>query len=138
MATIDTALDAAIYAKLGTIANISTLAPGGIHNSVRPQGSSFPAIVFTHVGGPGVTNNYNASGHEVSDYDFRVMGKASDQAAVGTVLQAVNTSLERVALTVTGHTHMQTLLVKRIPPYFEVDSTGTYVTRGVTLRFWVK
>lgn len=138
MATIDTALDAAIYAKIASIANISTLAPGGIHNTVRPQGSDFPCIVFTHIGGPGIVNNYSASGHEVLDYDFRVIGRADDQSSVGSIIQAVNTSLERVALTITGHTHMKTLLVRRIPPYFEVDPSGTYVTRGVTMRFWMK
>lgn len=131
------ALDDVIYTKLTGISNIATLAPGGVHNTVRKQGSSFPVIVFTRVGGLDEHAFGASGGFEWLDYDIKVIATSEKASGTGAILAAIHTALHRVALTPTGVTHMQTLRVRRIPDYVEVDASSTYIHRGMTYRFWI-
>lgn len=130
------AVDTAIRAKLTAITNIATLAPGGVHNIVRPQGSAFPVIVFAMVGSSD-GQSFVDGGVEWIDYDVKCIAPVSEQANVATIVTAIHTALERVALTPSGVTHLQTLRQRRIPNYPETSGSIVYLHRGATYRVWV-
>lgn len=130
------AVDTALRTKLLTIANVGTLAPGGIHNIVRPQGSSFPVIVYSMVGSSD-SQTYADGGVEWIDYDVKVIAPVAQQANVGALVDAVHAVLERGALSISGKTHLQTLRQRRIPNYSETNGGVVYLHRGGTYRVWV-
>lgn len=126
------AVDSAIAAKLATVTNIATLAPGGIHNIVRPQGSTFPVVVFSMLPGGGDRQSYGGAGVEGLQYDVKVIAPITQQANVGALIEAIHTVLERGALTITGYNHLATLRVRRIPNYAESSGGVQYLHRGGT------
>lgn len=129
------ALDVTLRGVLASIPGIATAAPGGVHNTVRAQGTAFPAVVFRMVsavddqsfGGPGV---------EAFEYDVRIVAPISRQASVGQLLDNVHDALERVPLLIDGWTHLQTLRSARIPTLVEAVDGVVYVHRGATYRVW--
>ena len=127
-------VDAAIATKLATVSNISTLAPGGIHNSVRPQGSAFPCVVFQLVSDMGLAQTYADGGVERLVYDVKVIGTAANggQVNVGALVESIHGVLERGALSITGKTHLQTLRVRRLPTFVQEVAGVSYVTRGAS------
>lgn len=130
------ALDDAIQTALTGISGISSSAPGGVHNTLRAQGSSFPVIVYQRVSS---FDNHTYSGHGIEEinYDVKVIATIDKANTVGAIVESVHTALNRVLLSVTGYNHMQTLRVSRIPRYSEVNATGSYIHDGATYRFWV-
>lgn len=127
------AIDDALMTKLGAVSGVT----GGVHNTLRPQtGSSWPVIVFSVLGGED-TEAFDGSGPEFVDYDVKVIAPASEQTGVGAIVDAVNTALHRQALTVSGHVHMQTMRVRRLPTYPENSDGTVYIHRGATYRVWV-
>ncbi len=131
------AVDTALATKLATAANISTHAPGGIHNSVRPQGSQFPVVVFQLVSDMGSGQSYADGGVERLVYDIRVIAPSSQQANVGTLVEAIHAVIERGALTITGKTHIQTMRQRRLPTVMQEVSGVVYITRGATYEVCV-
>lgn len=130
------AVDTALKTKLSAISGIGVAAPGGVHNTFRPQGSAFPVVVFQRVGSLDAPS-FADGGVEHLDYQIRVIGDAATAAAVGGVVDSVHTALERGALAISGYTHMQTLRRTRIPRYGEQDASGMYVHDGATYRIWI-
>lgn len=130
------AVDTALAAKIATVANIATLAPGGIHNSVRPQGSQFPCVVFQLVSSVDM-QTFADGGVEWLEYDVKVIAPSAQQANVGALIESIHAVLERGALTITGKTHLQTLRTRRLPTLIQEVSGITYASRGGTYRVWV-
>lgn len=131
------AVDTAIRTKLAAITNVATLAPGGVWNAVRPQGSQFPVIVYQLVSDMGNAQTYADGGVERLVYDVRVIAPIDKQASVGGLVDSVHDALERVALSVTGKTHLATLRQRRLPVMMEVSGGVTYLTRGATYEVTV-
>lgn len=131
------AVDTAIATKLATVANIATIAPGGISNAVRPQGSQFPAVVFQLVSDMGSGQSYADGGVERLVYDVKVIAPVSQQANVGALVEAIHAVMERGALTITGKTHIQTLRQRRLPTMMQEVSGVVYITRGMTYEVCV-
>lgn len=130
------ALDTALQAKILTAANFATHAPGGCHNLVRPQGSAFPVVVFSLVGGVD-DHTFSGPGVEALNYDVRVIAPATAQANVGTLLEAIHDVLERQALAITGYTHLATLRQRRGPAYPENVGGVMHLHRVMTYTIWM-
>lgn len=126
------AVDTAIATKLASVSNIATLAPGGIHNSVRPQGSQWPCVVFQLVSDVGNAQSYADGGVERLWYDVKVIATSLTQANVGALVESIHAVLERGALTISGKDHLQTMRLRRLPTMMQEVSGVVYVTRGAT------
>lgn len=125
-------VDTALATKLATVPNIATIAPGGIHNTLRPQGSPFPVVVFQLIDDLGNAQTYADGGVERLQYDVRVISTSRLQQNVGALVEAIHTVLERGALTISGRTHLQTLRTRRIPTMMQDKDGVVYITRGAT------
>ncbi|MCW2922262.1 MAG: hypothetical protein JWL76_2136 [Thermoleophilia bacterium] len=127
------AVDDALKVTLEAIPGIGALAPGGVHNIVRRQGSAFPVVVFSLAPSVGDSPRYGgADGIEHLSYDVKIIAPISAQAGVGDLVELVHAALQGQPLTLAGLDHMQTLRERRIPNYPETTNGVTYLHRGGT------
>jgi hypothetical protein len=129
---VSAAVDTALRNKILTTPSIATLAPGGVHNSMRPQGSLFPVVVFQLVSDLGGAQSFADGGVERLSYDVRVIAPLAQQATTGALVEAIHAVLERGALTISGRTHLQTLRQRRLPMMMQESGGVVYATRGAT------
>lgn len=128
-----TAIDASNVVDEALRAVLAPLAPGGAHNTLRDQRSAFPVIVFRLAPGSEDLPRYGArDGVEHLEYDVRVIAPRDLQAGVGAILANVHATLQGVAMTLPGLTHLQTMRRRRIPTYSESTTGTAYIHRGST------
>jgi len=135
---MSSSVDTALMTKIATAANFATHAPGGVHNTIRPQGGLYPCVVFQLVADPGSGQSYADGGVEELWYDVVVIGTVADggQTNVGTLVEAIHAVLERGALTLGSGTHLQTMKLRRLPTRMETAGGVAYISRGYTYRVW--
>lgn len=129
---VEELVDTALMDALTSIDGISTLAPGGVHNTLRRQGSAFPVIVFRLMRTTESPRYGARDGQERFPYDVKVIAPANKQQNVGTILGLVHGALQGVPMTIDGLHHLQTMRTSRIPRYPENLDGTTYVHRGAT------
>lgn len=116
------ALEAAVYSALNVSA-VTTLAPGGVHHTLAPDGTAYPYVRVQWQGG--VTDW--TLGRQVSDtVDFDVIAvvKGCDTNTLADLKAAVDGCLNDVALTVSGKTLWLLRKTGSIPTYSERGADG--------------
>lgn len=144
MASPIEALEKALYTKLNTdtgAGGVKTLA-NWVGPEYAPSDASYPLVTFALIE-PDRTNMLSARGwerfvHRFTAYTAQSAEGATDKALAQAIIARVITLLDRVALTVSGYTHIATLAER---PYAErVNAFGgkVYVGVSVDMVSWIQ
>lgn len=96
------AIDVAVFNKLGAAAGLTALVSTRIYARQAPQGAALPYVIFSHQGGGQV----NMEPVDRLELVYWIRAYAVTQSAAGAVDDQISAALHRQALTVTGWAHL--------------------------------
>lgn len=114
------ALKTALYALLSGDAELMAHAVGGVHDSVAPDGTASPFVVFQFLES---ATSYTLKVQIAEEFPFQVKAvcQGPDQSDIEDIMAQVDALLNNVPLSVAGKTTWKTRRVGAIPDYAEVD-----------------
>jgi hypothetical protein len=96
------AIDVAIFTKLGAAAGLTALVSTRIYARQAPQGAALPYVIFSHQAGGQV----NMEPVDRLELVYWIRGFATTQAAAGAIDDQISAALHRQTLTATGWAHL--------------------------------
>ena len=108
------------------------------HNTIAPDGTAYPLVVFQKVGGPPPHNSLGARAYWEYLYQFRVIAEGLSKATILQALSRIDVLLERATLTVTGAAMRASLRDAPLPDSSMVEAGTVYQQVGASWRFWVQ
>ena len=127
-------LEVAIYTALSTDTALVAKVPGGIYNTVAPAAPSGPYLVFTLVASV-PAYSIGAKVYEEYRYQFGVHARASTPITICETVDALETLLDRKALTVTGETFWLCEKVSDNPRLAAEVDGALWISGGTDFRF---
>ena len=118
-------MDKALYDTLNT-QTVNEAAPGGVFNTLAPQGTLFPYIIFQLVS---KIDDHTFNGRFAEAvYMVKAVADSPWPYAASTIDTAIDTALEDTSLTVTGYTH---LLCRRTSDFDNVEDLNGKIIHHV-------
>lgn len=142
MSALSAKVRTALYAKLN-VANVTTLAVGGVHNQVAPPGTAKPYLIFQRQAANPTVRSFGQT--LIAESDLWLIKAVSDEDSSTTkepqqlnedILAAAETALG-TSLTLGGGS--ETWLVEResdIPEFVEQASDRLIYHNGFLVRIW--
>lgn len=132
----------ALYAEMN-VSNVTTLAKGGVHHLVAPQGTAKPYVVFNRQSAADVVRAFQSN--LIAENDLWLIKAVSDEDSSTTkepqelnedILEAVETAIGN-SLTLAGGSEVWSVeRVADIPEYIEVKGDRLIYHNGFLLRVW--
>lgn len=146
MSAISEKVRIALYGKLN-VSGVTTLASGGIFESIAPESTSLPYVIFQRQGPAPVTYSFGTSGGPTQqlENDLWLIKAVTDEDSDTTkgpqklaedILAACVTALG-TSLTLSGNTATWFARFADMPPYQETLSDRTIFHRGFLQRIAV-
>lgn len=95
-------LKAALYTRLNTDATLTTAATGGVWDSIAPQGTTPPYVVFTKQSGVNMPVLGDGAGFTETLWLVKAVTDEPSAKLAGTICERVDALLDRHALSVSG------------------------------------
>lgn len=142
MSSLSEKVRVALYSKIN-VNNVTTLATGGIHHLIAPNGTNKPYVIFNRQAAADVTRAFAYS--LVAENDLWLIKAVCDEDCSTTkepqelnddILEAVETAIGN-SLTLAGGSEVWSVeRVSDIPEYIEIKGDRLIFHNGFLLRVW--
>lgn len=142
MSALSEKVRTALYAKMN-VNGVTSLATGGVHHLIAPDGAAKPYVVFNRQAAADVTRAFSQT--LIAENDLWLVKAICDedcsttkepQELAGDILEAVETAIGN-SLTLSGGSEVWSIeRVADIPEYLEVKGDRMIYYCGFLLRVW--